>query len=70
MAEAVGFEPTCRVTDNRISSAARYDHFATLPCACKLYKKRRRRCKLCFCSSAFLSDLLFPYLNEYYGLVS
>ena len=31
MAEAVGFEPTCRLPDNRISSAGRYDHFDTLP---------------------------------------
>ena len=27
----MGFEPMCRVTDNRISSAARYDHFDTFP---------------------------------------
>ena len=31
MAERVGFEPTCPFTDNRISSAARYDHFDTAP---------------------------------------
>ena len=30
-AETVGFEPTCRLPDNRISSAARYDHFDTSP---------------------------------------
>ena len=29
--ETVGFEPTCRLPDNRISSAARYDHFDTSP---------------------------------------
>lgn len=28
----MGFEPTCPETDNRISSAARYDHFDTAPC--------------------------------------
>ena len=28
----MGFEPTCPFTDNRISSAARYDHFDTAPC--------------------------------------
>ena len=27
--QTVGFEPTCRLPDNRISSAARYDHFDT-----------------------------------------
>ena len=27
MAEKVGFEPTCRLPDKRISSAPRYDHF-------------------------------------------
>ena len=32
VAERVGFEPTCPFTDNRISSAARYDHFDTAPC--------------------------------------
>lgn len=32
MAEAVGFEPTCPFRDNRISSAARYGLFDTLPC--------------------------------------
>ena len=31
MAETVGFEPTCPEPDNRISSAARYDHFDTSP---------------------------------------
>ncbi len=31
LAEAVGFEPTCRLPDNRISSAGRYDLFDTLP---------------------------------------
>jgi hypothetical protein len=32
MAERVGFEPTCRLlTDNPISSRARYDHFGTSP---------------------------------------
>ena len=31
LAERMGFEPMCRVTDNRISSAARYDHFDTFP---------------------------------------
>ena len=30
-AETVGFEPTCRKTDNLISSQARYDHFDTSP---------------------------------------
>ena len=29
--ERVGFEPTCPKEDNRISSAARYDHFDTTP---------------------------------------
>lgn len=29
--ETVGFEPTCRLPDNRISSAARYNHFDTSP---------------------------------------
>lgn len=32
-AERVGFEPTHRLPDDRISSAARYDHFDTSPCA-------------------------------------
>ena len=32
MAEAVGFEPTDELPRHRISSAARYDHFGTLPC--------------------------------------
>ncbi len=32
MAEGVGFEPTYRlITDNSISSRARYGHFATPP---------------------------------------
>ena len=31
MAETVGFEPTCRFTDNSISSRARYDRFDTSP---------------------------------------
>ena len=30
-AETVGFEPTCRLPDNLISSQARYDHFDTSP---------------------------------------
>ena len=30
-AESVGFEPTCPVKDNCISSAARYDHFDNSP---------------------------------------
>ena len=29
--ETVGFEPTCRLPDNLISSQARYDHFDTSP---------------------------------------
>ena len=29
--EMVGFEPTCRLPDNLISSQARYDHFDTSP---------------------------------------
>lgn len=32
LAEEVGFEPTSPVRSYRISSAARYDHFDTLPC--------------------------------------
>lgn len=36
MTECVGFEPTCPETDNRISSAARYDHFDNTP-----YKRKR-----------------------------
>ena len=32
IAETVGFEPTCRLPDNLISSQARYDHFDTAPC--------------------------------------
>lgn len=31
MAEMVGFEPTYRLPDKRISSAPRYDHFDTSP---------------------------------------
>ena len=32
LAEGVGFEPTCRlITDNSISSRARYDHFDSPP---------------------------------------
>ena len=31
MAEMVGFEPTCRLPDNLISSQARYDRFDTSP---------------------------------------
>ena len=31
LAERMGFEPMCRKPDNRISSAARYDHFDTFP---------------------------------------
>ena len=31
-AESVGFEPTCPVKDNCISSAARYDRFDNSPC--------------------------------------
>ena len=31
VAEKVGFEPTCRLPDKRISSAPRYDHFDTSP---------------------------------------
>ena len=31
IAETVGFEPTCRLPDNLISSQARYDHFDTSP---------------------------------------
>lgn len=27
----MGFEPTCRLLDNCVSSAARYDHFDTAP---------------------------------------
>ena len=34
-AERVGFEPTRRFPDDRISSAARYDHFDISPC-CRL----------------------------------
>ncbi len=30
--ETVGFEPTCRLPDNLISSQARYGHFDTSPC--------------------------------------
>ena len=30
--ESVGFEPTCPIKDNCISSAARYDHFDNSPC--------------------------------------
>ncbi len=39
LAEAVGFEPTDELPRHRISSAARYDHFDTLPrCrACLFY---------------------------------
>ena len=32
VAEMVGFEPTYRLPDKRISSAPRYDHFDTSPC--------------------------------------
>ena len=35
--ERVGFEPTRRFPDDRISSAARYDHFDTSPLICKRY---------------------------------
>ena len=31
LAERMGFEPMCQLPDNRISSAARYDHFDTFP---------------------------------------
>jgi hypothetical protein len=31
LAEKMGFEPMCPSRDNRISSAARYGHFATSP---------------------------------------
>ena len=31
IAETVGFEPTCRLPDNLISSQARYGHFDTSP---------------------------------------
>gem|GEM_PF-4750455 len=31
VAEKVGFEPTCRESGKRISSAPRYDHFDTSP---------------------------------------
>ena len=31
--ETVGFEPTCPIKDNLISSQARYDHFDTPPCS-------------------------------------
>ena len=31
LAETVGFEPTCRLPDNTISSRARYDLFDTSP---------------------------------------
>ena len=31
LAERMGFEPMCREPGNRISSAARYDLFDTLP---------------------------------------
>ncbi len=31
LAETVGFEPTCQFLGNRISSAARYNHFDTSP---------------------------------------
>ena len=31
LAEKMGFEPMCPKPDNRISSAARYDHFDTFP---------------------------------------
>lgn len=31
LAETEGFEPSCPLPDNRISSAARYDHFDTFP---------------------------------------
>ena len=45
MAERVGFEPTCRlITDNSISSRARYGLFATFPQAVfVLYMKSRPR---------------------------
>ena len=32
LTESVGFEPTCPVKDNCISSAARYDRFDNSPC--------------------------------------
>lgn len=39
LAERVGFEPTYRlITDNSISSRARYDHFATFPRSKGLYR--------------------------------
>lgn len=31
IAETEGFEPSCRLPDNLISSQARYDHFDTSP---------------------------------------
>ena len=40
-AESVGFEPTCPVKDNRISSAARYDHFDNSPKLVLFYYKAR-----------------------------
>ena len=45
LAERMGFEPMCRELDNRISSAARYDHFDIFPYClvfCKLYFNEMR----------------------------
>ena len=45
LAERAGFEPACRLPDNRISSAARYDHFDTFPCKIiKLYCRKVEKC--------------------------
>ena len=39
VAEMVGFEPTYRLPDKRISSAPRYDHFDTSPCIKSSYNR-------------------------------
>ena len=64
LAETVGFEPTCRFPDNRISSAARCDHFDTFPSECIL-TRFEKQCKKkmispnFFCFFSFFTLFIF-----------
>ena len=46
VAEAVGFEPTCRLPDKCFSRAPRYGHFGTLPTANVNFRRVKRRCQI------------------------
>ena len=51
----MGFEPTCPVKDNRISSAARYDHFDNSPIIRSLFYSLEGRMSTIICLSSHIS---------------